>query len=150
MTNEGAQNAHADAYNRRERRSKCESCEYMTWEMGTVHSGHGGSAYLVGGVRTPVGRYAGALSAVRSDDLAALVLHSLVEAVSYRPPGNRRCNSGGRQSVRGGQSKPSANGGLVGCNWAIRCRAKPSIGSVPRDFRRLPAPVRWSNRARRI
>ena len=57
----------------------------MIWEMGTVHSAHSGSAYLVGGVRTPVGRYAGALSTVRSDDLAALVLHSLVERLAIDP-----------------------------------------------------------------
>jgi|GEM_PF-2693075 len=31
-------------------------------------------AYLLGGARTPVGRYGGALAAVRPDDLAALVL----------------------------------------------------------------------------
>src|SRR3954453_4957652 len=31
-------------------------------------------AYLAGGVRTPVGRYGGALAAVRPDDLAALVV----------------------------------------------------------------------------
>lgn len=31
-------------------------------------------AFLVGGVRTPVGRYGGALSSVRGDDLAALVV----------------------------------------------------------------------------
>ena len=31
-------------------------------------------AYLVGGVRTPVGRYGGALASVRPDDLAALVV----------------------------------------------------------------------------
>ena len=31
-------------------------------------------AYLIGGVRTPIGRYGGALSSVRPDDLAALVL----------------------------------------------------------------------------
>ncbi|MGW9628155.1 thiolase family protein [Microbacterium sp. NPDC055521] len=36
-------------------------------------------AYLVGGVRTPVGRYGGALSGIRPDDLAALVV---AEAVS--------------------------------------------------------------------
>lgn len=36
-------------------------------------------ALLVGGVRTPIGRYGGALSAVRPDDLAALVLSALVE-----------------------------------------------------------------------
>src|ERR687886_600250 len=35
-------------------------------------------AYLVGGVRTPVGRYGGALAGVRPDDLAALVVHEVV------------------------------------------------------------------------
>lgn len=35
-------------------------------------------AYLVGGVRTPVGRYGGALSSVRPDDLAALVVREVV------------------------------------------------------------------------
>jgi len=35
-------------------------------------------AYLVDGVRTPIGRYAGALSAVRPDDLAAHALRSLM------------------------------------------------------------------------
>ena len=36
-------------------------------------------AYLVDGVRTPIGRYGGALSSVRPDDLAAHVLRALVE-----------------------------------------------------------------------
>ncbi len=35
-------------------------------------------AFLVGGVRTPVGRYGGALAGVRPDDLAALVLREAV------------------------------------------------------------------------
>jgi 3-oxoadipyl-CoA thiolase len=35
-------------------------------------------AYLVGGVRSPVGRYAGALSSVRPDDLAALAVGEAV------------------------------------------------------------------------
>lgn len=35
-------------------------------------------AYIVGGVRTPVGRYGGALSSVRPDDLAALVVREVV------------------------------------------------------------------------
>ncbi|MFF5625784.1 acetyl-CoA C-acyltransferase [Microbacterium sp. LWH10-1.2] len=35
-------------------------------------------AYLVGGARTPVGRYGGALSSVRPDDLAALVVGDAV------------------------------------------------------------------------
>jgi acetyl-CoA C-acetyltransferase/acetyl-CoA acyltransferase len=37
------------------------------------------TAYLVDGVRTPIGRYAGALSSVRPDDLAAHVIDRLVE-----------------------------------------------------------------------
>ncbi len=42
-------------------------------------------AYLVEGVRTPVGRYGGALAAVRPDDLAALVVKSLVERTGVSP-----------------------------------------------------------------
>jgi acetyl-CoA C-acetyltransferase len=37
------------------------------------------TAYLVDGVRTPIGRYGGALAGVRPDDLAARVLQALVE-----------------------------------------------------------------------
>ena len=36
-------------------------------------------AYLVGGVRTPIGRYGGALATVRPDDLAALVVRAAVD-----------------------------------------------------------------------
>lgn len=42
-------------------------------------------AFLVGGVRTPVGRYGGALSAVRPDDLAALTLRELVHRTGLDP-----------------------------------------------------------------
>lgn len=42
-------------------------------------------AYLVGGSRTPVGRYGGALSSVRPDDLAALVIKDLVEKTGIDP-----------------------------------------------------------------
>ena len=37
-------------------------------------------AYLVAGVRTPIGRYGGALSSVRPDDLAAIAVRALLEA----------------------------------------------------------------------
>src|SRR5215207_3191688 len=37
------------------------------------------SAYLVDGVRTPIGRYGGALASVRPDDLAARTIRTLVE-----------------------------------------------------------------------
>ena len=36
-------------------------------------------AFLIGGARTPVGRYGGALSSVRPDDLAALTIKAAVE-----------------------------------------------------------------------
>ena len=37
------------------------------------------NAYLVTGVRTPIGRYGGALAAVRPDDLAAHVIRALAD-----------------------------------------------------------------------
>ena len=36
-------------------------------------------AYICGGARTPIGRYGGALAAVRPDDLAVHVLRTLAE-----------------------------------------------------------------------
>jgi len=42
-------------------------------------------AFLVGGVRTPIGRYGGALATVRPDDLAALVLAELVKRTGVDP-----------------------------------------------------------------
>jgi 3-oxoadipyl-CoA thiolase len=42
-------------------------------------------AYLVGGVRTPVGRYGGALASVRPDDLAALVVAEAVARAGIEP-----------------------------------------------------------------
>ena len=43
-------------------------------------------AYLVDGVRTPIGRYGGALAAVRPDDLAAHALRALVRRHPEVPP----------------------------------------------------------------
>jgi len=42
-------------------------------------------AYLVDYIRTPIGRFAGALSGVRSDDLAALTISTIVERVGIDP-----------------------------------------------------------------
>ncbi|MDG2066049.1 MAG: 3-oxoadipyl-CoA thiolase, partial [SAR324 cluster bacterium] len=36
-------------------------------------------AFLCDGIRTPVGRYGGALSSVRTDDLGAIPLKALME-----------------------------------------------------------------------
>ncbi|MGZ0712755.1 thiolase family protein (plasmid) [Coraliomargarita sp. W4R53] len=42
-------------------------------------------AYLVGGTRTPIGRYGGALASVRPDDLAALVVADAVRRAGVDP-----------------------------------------------------------------
>ena len=42
-------------------------------------------AFLVGGVRTPVGRYGGGLAEVRADDLAALVVGEVVRRTGADP-----------------------------------------------------------------
>ncbi|MEO6116060.1 MAG: acetyl-CoA C-acyltransferase [Pseudolysinimonas sp.] len=44
-----------------------------------------GEAFLVGGVRTPVGRYGGVLATVRPDDLAALVVREAVARAGVDP-----------------------------------------------------------------
>jgi acetyl-CoA acetyltransferase family protein len=43
-------------------------------------------AWIVGAVRTPIGRHGGALSTVRPDDLGAVVLEALVERTGVPPP----------------------------------------------------------------
>jgi len=43
------------------------------------------TAYLVSGRRTPVGRYGGALSSVRPDDLAALTIKAVIEDAGIDP-----------------------------------------------------------------
>src|ERR671915_880923 len=42
-------------------------------------------AWIVGAVRTPIGRHGGALSAVRPDDLGAVVLEALTERTGVPP-----------------------------------------------------------------
>ena len=44
-----------------------------------------GEAFLIGGVRTPVGRYGGVLAGVRPDDLAALVVAEAVSRAGIDP-----------------------------------------------------------------
>ena len=44
------------------------------------------TAYLCTGVRTPIGRFGGALSSVRPDDLLAIAIRALVEKVPTLDP----------------------------------------------------------------
>ncbi|MCZ2401756.1 acetyl-CoA C-acyltransferase [Paenarthrobacter sp. Z7-10] len=59
----------------------------MTQASSAVQAHPTPQAFLVGGVRTPVGRYGGALSGVRPDDLAALVIKELVARTGMDPAG---------------------------------------------------------------
>ena len=51
-----------------------------------VTNGGGGEVFVVDACRTPVGRYRGALSAIRPDDLAAAVLRALLDRNPSLPP----------------------------------------------------------------
>ncbi|HZB14685.1 MAG TPA: 3-oxoadipyl-CoA thiolase, partial [Chryseolinea sp.] len=43
-------------------------------------------AYIVDGIRTPIGSFGGTLSVVRADDLAAMVIKELLNRNSVVPP----------------------------------------------------------------
>ncbi len=47
--------------------------------------GGASEAWIVGAVRTPIGRHGGALSTVRPDDLGALALEALMERTGVPP-----------------------------------------------------------------
>ena len=51
----------------------------------SVAYGEINEAWIVGAVRTPIGRHGGTLSSVRPDDLGALVLEALVERTGVPP-----------------------------------------------------------------
>jgi acetyl-CoA acyltransferase len=52
------------------------------------HRAYVGDAFLYAGVRTPFGRYAGALAASRPDDLAATVVRAVVDRAPSLDPGD--------------------------------------------------------------
>ena len=72
-------------------------------------------AFICDAIRTPIGRYGGALSPVRTDDLGALPIKALMRA---QP--ERRLGSGRRRDLRlrqpGGRGQPQrrAHGGAAG------------------------------------
>ena len=73
------------------------------------------TAYLVAGVRTPFGRYGGALAAIRPDDLAAHVLRSLTARAAVGGLGRaRRRGAGLRQPGRRGQPQRRPDGRAAG------------------------------------
>ena len=104
-------------------------------------------AYLVDGIRTPIGRYAGALSAVRPDDLAAHVLRALAGAHRIGGLGRRgRRDPRLRQPGGRGQPQRRAHGGCCSPGCRPRCRARRSTGCAARAWRRSASPRARSGR----
>ena len=69
---------------------------------------------ILSAVRTPIGKYAGALKEVRPDDLAALVIAEAVKRAGVRARCRRGCDSGLREPGRRGQPQRRAHGAAAG------------------------------------
>ena len=91
--------------------------------------------YIVDAVRTPMGRYGGALAGVRPDDLAARVVGELVE----RSPALDRERIDdvffGNANGAGEENRDVARMATLLAGSPPACRARPSTGSAPRAWR---------------
>ena len=99
-------------------------------------------ALIIDAVRTPMGRYRGALAGVRPDDLAAHVIARGRRAHRDRPGRGRRRLLGRRQPGRRGQPRRRADGVAARRAARSRSRASPSTGSAPPGSRRSTRPSR--------
>ena len=79
-------------------------------------------AYICDAVRTPIGRYAGALAAVRADDLGAIPLRALCARNAASTGRGRRRDLRLRQPGRRGQPQRRAHGPLL-AGLPVRCPA---------------------------
>src|SRR5215208_5849758 len=94
-------------------------------------------AWIVGAVRTPIGRHGGTLSSVRPDDLGALVLEALVERTGVPPEEvagatvNRLCGSGleavasAARAIMLGEAPAYIGGGVKSMSRAPWAAPKP-------------------------
>ena len=99
-------------------------------------------AVVLSAVRTPIGRYGGALSDVRPDDLAATAIAAAVERAGVDPPRSTTCTSAARTR----RARTTATSRAWPCcspGSRTRSRASPSTacarrGSRPSSPRRTP------------
>ena len=84
--------------------------------------------FVCDAVRTPIGRYGGALANVRTDDLAAIPIKALISAI----PG-----STGRGSMRSCSAAPTRPARTIATSRAWRCCSRPAGHRSGRD--RQPA-----------
>jgi hypothetical protein len=104
-------------------------------------------AVICDGVRTPIGRYGGALAAVRTDDLAAIPIRALLERnpASTPPPSTRSCWAAPTRRAR-----TTATWRAWRPFWRAfrcRCRASRSTGSAPAAWTPSASPRAGSRRA---
>lgn len=81
-------------------------------------------AFICSYVRTPIGRFGGALSSVRTDDLAAAPIKALVELC--KPAKNR-------------QHQAAMRGRAVGPNVAKRAESGSSLGDLCERIEKIAA-----------
>ena len=108
--------------------------------------------FLCDAVRTPIGRYGGALAKVRTDDLAAVPIKALMARnpkVDWEKLDEVYLRL--RQPGRRGQPQRRAHGAAAGRACRRACRASPSTGCAPRASKRSApprapsAPARWNS-----
>ena len=102
-------------------------------------------AYICAGVRTPIGRYGGALSAVRPDDLAGFAIKSLMETLPGLPGEAVDDVLLGCANQAGEDNRNVAR--MAACWPACRraCSGRPSTGSAaPASTRSAARPARSS------
>ena len=107
-------------------------------------------AFICDAIRTPFGRYGGALAHVRTDDLAARADHG-----AHRAQSGRRLGAGRRRDLRlrqpGGRGQPQrrAHGAAARRAAGRTCPARRSIACAARASTRSASPRARSRAARR-
>ena len=111
--------------------------------------------FICDAVRTPIGRYGGALAKVRTDDLAAVPIKALMSAQSEGRLGARSTRSYlGCANQAGEDNRNVARMALLLAGLPDTCPASPSTGCAPpASTRSAPprarsAPARSSSRSR--
>ena len=108
-------------------------------------------AFIVDGVRTPIGRYAGGLASVRPDDLAALVVREAVARAGVDPELIDEVVLGARQPGRRGQPqrRPDGRAARRAAPVGARLHRQPAVRLGPDRDRHRPADDRGRRRRRR-
>lgn len=100
--------------------------------------------YVVDAVRTPIGRYGGALSSVRPDDLAAGVLRGLLDRSPALDPGLIGDVLFGNSNGAGEENRDVARMAVLLAACPSRSPEPPSTGCAARGWRPSSRPpVRW-------